>query len=288
MKISLRIPHIAAAVALGALLPASAFAAELGATTNLTVSADTDTHIGAPASATMGMSGEMHMNAHASTTREAGNGTNAKAKADEAIDKRIADLNKIISRFGEMKKLTGDEQASLTASINAQISTLTTLKAKIDADTDTATLKADIQSITKDNRTYLVVLPQGRILAASDRIQTIIAQAQGLETKLQARITAAQTAGKDVSAANTAFADMKAKLADANIQATAAVSETSNLKPDGGNAIIEASNKAALKDAAAKIKAATQDLAQARADIGAIVKATGSSDSSANATVQAH
>ncbi len=264
MKLSPRL-SLAALTAALTLIPGVASATNLNIQTNVSTAGT-----------------ELHTSAHvegsvASTTHEPkehqGEGTDAKARADAEINKRIESFNKVLTRFGQMKKLSSTEQASLKATIDAQIASLTALKAKIDADA-TTTLKEDIKSITKGFRTYVLVLPQSRVLAAADRIQGVVSQMNTIDTKLQARITAAQTVGKDVSAANTAYADFHAKISDASAQATAAVSMTSGLKPDNGDATIAASNKTALSGAADKIKAATKDLVQARADIEVIVKAT--------------
>jgi hypothetical protein len=210
------------------------------------------------------------------------------ARADQEIERRITNLNALSTRIGAMKNVSATEKTSLQASITSQISTLTTLKATIDAETVAANLKTDIQSITKDYRIYMLVLPQGRIAAATDRVLTIVGDMQALAPELQTRITAAASAGKDMTAANAAYTDMQAKIADANTQATAAVTETASLTPDQGNTTIAASNTAAIKDAAAKIKTATTDLKAARADIQIILKAvkgTGSASTTASTTV---
>ena len=179
-----------------------------------------------------------------------------------------------------MKNLSASEILSLQATLSAQVSDLTTLKATIDADTVLATLKTDVQSIAKGYRIYMLVLPQGRIAAASDRVLTLVGQMQTLGAKLQARITA-DTSG-NAATLQAAYSDMQAKIADASTQANAAVSETASLQPDNGVASVEASNTAALKDARSKIEAATTDLKAARADIATIVagvKGTGSTGS---------
>lgn len=262
----------ASAVLLGAatLLPMAASAAILDVNTHASVDASTSV-------------GSLNVNAHASTTVE----TRAKARADQEITRRISSLTALSTRIGEMKKLTSSEVTALQASITTQISALNTLKAKIDADTDLATLKTDIQSIAKDYRIYMVVLPQGRVTAVADRIETIVADMTALEPKLQARITAAQAAGKNVSAAVSANADFQAKIADANTQAQAAVNEVVNLKPDQGDAATKAANAAAFKDAQAKIKVAMEDLKAARKDIDTIRNAVKGVDASGTASTSA-
>lgn len=199
--------------------------------------------------------------------------TAGRTKADAQINARVKALTALSTRINEMQRVSTNQKASLTATLQAAISEMNALKAKIDADTDGATLKADIQSITKSYRIYLLVLPQGRITAAADRIITTVGLMNDLSAKLQTRITTAQTAGQDVTAMNASLVDMNAKTADATVQANAAITLIANLQPDNGDQTVFQSNQAALKDARAKIKLATQDLQTARKDAGTIVKA---------------
>jgi len=189
-------------------------------------------------------------------------------RGDAATQKRIDDLNQIASRIGTMKLLPADAKASLNAQVTAAIGDMTSLKAKIDADTATDTLKADLQSITKDYRIYLLIIPQARVMAASDRVLAVAAQMEQLSAKFGERISAA---GND-AALVSAHADFDAKVADGKTQANSAVSLVAGLKADNGDAGARASNTAALKNAADDIKTAQEDLKGARADADTIVK----------------
>ena len=197
----------------------------------------------------------------------------AETRAKQEITRRIDALTKLATRVSEMKRLSDSEKSTLSANITAQINTLNTLEAKIAADTDAATLKADVQSITKSYRIFALIIPQGAIAAAADRIEAIAASSTELSAKLSTRITAAGAAGKDTTAMTTSLSDMNAKIADANTQAQAAVSETASLQPDNGDKTVMTSNTAALKDARSKIQAAEKDLKAAKADAESIVKA---------------
>ena len=193
------------------------------------------------------------------------------ARSDTAITTRINSLNALATRVAGMKNVTATEQASLSSEIQTQISDLTTLKAKIDADTDVATARTDAKTITDGYRIYALEIPKGYVVASSDRVTTIVGLMNAIQAKLQTRITTAQTAGKDVSALQTAMTDMTAKLADATTQATNAQSGVVSLVPDQGNTTVAASNKAAIEASRADIKTATSDLKDARADIQTIV-----------------
>jgi hypothetical protein len=198
----------------------------------------------------------------------------------QEIDRRVSNINQVISRLSGAKRLTDVDKASLQKTLAGQISSLMTLRAKIDADTDVTTLKDDVQSITKSYRVYALVLPQVQIIAAADRVLTIVDQMQALGAKLQTRIGASTST--DVAALQSAYADIQTKLADASAQAKAAATTVANLVPDNGDATTKTANDNALKDARTKIGAAEKDLKDARADVKTILKGlnvSGSDDS---------
>jgi hypothetical protein len=198
----------------------------------------------------------------------------AKDHANQEIARRVTSLNALATRVNAMTKLSASEKSTLSATIQGQVTLLNALQAKIDADANsTSSLRADIKSITLEYRIYLLVIPQVQIQVAADRVMTIADILATLAGKLQTRITAAQSAGKNVGGAVAALADMNAKIADANVQVQAAVNETIGLKPDNGDKTIMQANTAALKDARTKIRAANQDLITARKDAGVVVKA---------------
>lgn len=192
------------------------------------------------------------------------------AKGDTAITARITALDSLQTRVNAMTKISAGQKASLNAAIQSSLQDMTSLKANIDADTVAATLKTDIQSITKDNRIYALIIPQGRIEASADREETIVSLMDTLGTTLQTRITA-DASDSNAASMQSTYADYQATVSDADNQAQAAVNLVANLQPDQGNATVLASNNAALKQAVADIKVGTTDLKTARQDVTTIV-----------------
>ncbi len=208
-------------------------------------------------------------------------------KAHDEIDRRIKALTDLEARLNETSKLSADEKNSLSVEIQGQISAMTDLEKKIDSDSETestSTLRADIKSITDSYRIFLLVMPQASIQAAADRAMTIVGTMNDLGVKLNARITAAQAAGNNVSASTAAMADFTAKVSDANVQAQAAISEVAGLTPDNGDQAKMQANLAALKDARAKVQASQQDLVTARKDVEIVLKQLREFRMSASAT----
>lgn len=208
-------------------------------------------------------------------------------KGTDMIDARIKRMQEQLARISKMERLSDEQKASIAAEINAQITALTELKGKIAVETSTTTLKELTQSITKSYRVYAVAMPKAAITAAADRIMTVVAQMESFGTKLSVRIDAAKAAGTDVTAAETAYADFTAQIADAKVQAQAAASAVAGLSADNGDTAVQAANAETLKAAKAKIDAAQEDLKTARKDIDTILKAvkgTGSVSAQASAT----
>lgn len=219
--------------------------------------------------------GGLNIGVGASVTAEGKIIANAQDRADREIARRIDALNALIVRVNAMQKISADQKAALAASIQNQISTLNDLKAQIAADVQaqsTSSLKTDLQSILKAYRIFMLVIPQGAIEAAADRIVNVAGSMTTLSAQLQTRITAANASGTDISASQSLLADMNAKITDANTKTTAAVTEVGSLTPDNGDQAKMQANLTALKDARSKIQAAQQDLVAARQDAIKIIK----------------
>lgn len=199
--------------------------------------------------------------------------TRAKTHADQELTRRTTALNDLVSKVADIKNLSADNKTTIDASLTAQVNALAALKTKIDADTDGATLKTDVQSITGSYRIFALIVPQVRIITASDRVVTVAREMQLLSAKLHARVSAAQASGADMTAATAALNDFDAKVADAGTQAQAGVTAIAGLAPDQGNATQLAANTAALKTGRADVVTSQTDLKTARADAQTIVTA---------------
>ncbi len=198
-------------------------------------------------------------------------GNRAKTKAAQEIDRRLAALQALAARINAMTKVTPELKANINTVVQNQTQTFGQLKAKIAADTDLVTLKADVKSITDSYRVYALLIPQAHIIAASDRVVTLNNMLNGIGLKLKARLESAQAAGADVTALGTTLVELGTKIDSANAHAQAAVNGTVSLVPDDGDKAKMEANLKALKDARAEIVAAHKDLADARKAVAAII-----------------
>lgn len=195
----------------------------------------------------------------------------SKEHADKEIDRRIKKMTEVKEKINALERLSANEKASLVGTLQTEIANLTTLKAKIDADTGTTILKTDIQSISKSYRIYMLILPQAHIAATADSIVTTTDTMATLGLKLQSRIAALQAAGKNTTTMTTLLADFNAKIADAKVQATAAMTAVASLTPDNGDKVMKENNTKAFATAKTDIKTAQTDLKAAREDASKIV-----------------
>lgn len=207
-----------------------------------------------------------------SATRIAKQMTRMIERANRAIDQRITRLNALADRIKEMKKITDTDKTDLANTVHGEVITLTNLKAKIAADTDNETVRTDMQSITKAYRIYALVMPRIAILAAADRATVISDALTVLSQKLADRMSAAQTAGNNITSSQSVLSDMNTKIADAKTQVDSARQQIASLVPDNGDQAMFDANKLALKAAHEKIKTAKKDLETARKDAQTIAK----------------
>lgn len=184
-----------------------------------------------------------------------------RSRGEAEIDRRVTALNKLLTKVTTVKRLTDAQKSTFTSGIQGQITTLTNLKAKIDADTDIATLRTDIQLIVKSYRIFAVYMPQVEIMVHADRLLALVDQMNQISTKLQARIDAAKAAGHDTASMQSLMTDRTSKLADATTQANNAINTVMPLTPDG-----YPGNRSALMSARSMLQTARRDLVAAEKD----------------------
>jgi hypothetical protein len=184
-----------------------------------------------------------------------------KSKGSTEIDRRLANLNAALTKLTASTKLTATDKATLIAQVQAEVAGLTALKAKLVADTDIATARADVASIVADYRVYVLMLPKARMVASADRFTVVEDKLTTLQGKLQAKVTTRKTAGQDVTALQAKLDDMTAKIADAKAKSASMVTQLLALQPTDYN-----SNHAVLVQYRASLKTAQTDLKAARDD----------------------
>ncbi len=191
------------------------------------------------------------------------------ALGDALIAHRSASLNQFVA--SAFTGLTAAQKATLTAAAQKDLDSLAALKTKIDADTDSTTLKADIKSIF-DLAIFRREMAHFHLSVALDQAQALYDKLNPLSARIQKTIDADKTAGKDVTAIQAAETDYVAQLTDAKKQLDAANAELAKVVSGAAAAsgTTDATVKTALTNARADMKTLRADLVAAQGDLKTI------------------
>ncbi len=194
-------------------------------------------------------------------------------RSDAAITTDIANLTAFNAKIQAINDVSDAEKAAITTKVQTTIAELTTLKTKIDADTDFTIAIVDERAISDFYRVNELIIPQGNIEVSADQVNGIADSLTVLSGKLQTELDQATTTPvnkhKDLL---KRLEDMNAKIADAKAKSAAGLAFVTSLLPDQGNVTVLDSNTAALKSGRNTIKVAVKDIQFAREDITAILK----------------
>ena len=194
--------------------------------------------------------------------------TAARATCTADIDLRLAKLGSLGASLTAATAVTAAHRSAQQASLTAATAGLTQLKAKVAADADARTLKADCQTQYTSYRVFALRAPQTGYVIAGDAQVAAVARLQAVTPKLSDALAKLQAAGKDVSGASAALTDLQAKLADAAPRAARIADGVIPFTPADTDA-----DKAVLTPTHTQVLAVGTDLAGARADIKTIAAA---------------
>jgi hypothetical protein len=203
-----------------------------------------------------------------------------KTAADKQLDQRIESLNKLKERVAILKNVNDTDKATINTVIGNVISDLNELRNVIDTATSTEVVKSARETITKNYRVYVLVMPQLSIIASADRMITMVSMLNIVSSKLESRLMQVATSSTEITSANLATAnkalvDLKAKILQAQTDAQAAVALVAPLVPDQGDKTVAEANLKVMKEARAKIKSAQTNLVTAKKDAETITKILG-------------
>lgn len=195
---------------------------------------------------------------------------NLRLRANKEITRRIGFLTELSLKLDQVKKLSDTDKTSLKSQIQAQIDSLNALKAKIDADTDITTLRADVKSIINGYYTFAYFRVKISLYVASGRLSSTIDTSNIVYNKLQTRISEEEAKGTDVTALKALLSDMLLKITDAKTQYDSAKALLDTLDvsafPKNKTSFIEV--RAKLKLGAQDLRAAYKDAVKIRQGLG--------------------
>lgn len=203
------------------------------------------------------------------TTAERAAGLAAeKARCLAAVDVRLPELRRLDAALAAARRVTDAHRQAQAASLTTATSGLQALRTTIAADTDRTALDAHCRSIVDDYRVFALRAPQTHLVVAGDAAAAGVAALADATTKLATALDRAAAAGRDVTAARGALADLRAKTADASGRLAGLVDGVVAVTPSQYDA-----DHGVLDGARAGLKAVAADLHAARADVAAIAAA---------------
>ena len=154
---------------------------------------------------------------------------NIKTRADSLIVTRLDSLNTLLNRVQSDTKLTSSEKSSLTTEIQNDVSALTALKAKIDADTNVTTARTDAKTIITNYYIYAVFEPKVRLLVTLNNLQNTSGYIQALVPQLQNLINNLKAQGKDTSQIQPLLDDISSQLQTINTTIATDIATVQNI-----------------------------------------------------------
>ena len=207
---------------------------------------------------------------------------NIKNRADRMIANRIGQLNRLSARIGSDSSLSADEKSSLFSNIQTDINGLTSLKAKIDADTNIQTAKTDAREIITGYFIYKLFIPKIRLLIIIDNMQALASDLQGFTPQIQNLINTLNSSGKNVSQAQLSLNDINSQLQTINNSLAGDKTLLENLTTSGDpttSFVKIRQNLATVRADFAKIR---HDIGQLRLDFMQAIRERNTSSSSAS------
>lgn len=204
-----------------------------------------------------------------STTSGGGSPAAVKAKAATAIQDRITSLDAAVSKVNADTAISSSDRTTLLGILNGDLSGLTALGTKIQADQTFSEAAADYKTVFTGYRIYALALPQARLVAGSDKISTtVVPHLDHTQSKLQARLSGADTS-KDTQAVQSAMADLAGRIQAATSEASGLPTTILSITPadyDANHAVLTGP-RSDLATARSDVNAARQDVKTVRAAI---------------------
>jgi len=194
----------------------------------------------------------------------------------------LSDLSTKIDGLVSKNQLTSDQATTLKSAIQDNVNNLTTLKQKIDGDTDVTTARADDKSIMTQYRIYAVFMPLLRHTVWVDLVTNALSTMSGLNDKITEAISKAPASQQ--TQLNALFKDYKAKLADAQTQLTNAAKLYASMTTDAYNKNPSGFKLSTLGALHRDSKTAHTDIKAARTDLHQIAMILRADQASATTT----
>lgn len=193
-----------------------------------------------------------------------------KARALEAIDKRLATLAELERVINDSESLTAEHADTLLAEVDTAAAGLARLAEEIGTAQDLDTLRALVPRIFEDYRVYAIVVPKVHLVIGADAAIAVASRLTAITESIGDILNRLEEAGFDVGEGYRLLDQMKASVTSGSGQAEAVAPAVIGLSPDDYPASTEV-----LREAHEKLKGAGSELRTAGEtahDIGQFIK----------------
>jgi len=195
----------------------------------------------------------------------------AQQAVQAALTARVTQLDALQSAAGDTANhlTAGDRQTLQTDITTTEIPGIQALQPQVQQATTCPQLRAAARAMVIDYRVYMVMTPQTHLTVVADDETFIEGQFTAFEPTIAQAITAAQHAGKNVTAAQAAFTDLKNQVATAQSATTGQDTTVLAQTPQGvpGNWQVFLAARTDLTNARNDLHTAYADARQIRSDL---------------------
>lgn len=157
------------------------------------------------------------------------------SKGNQEITRRLATLNTLSAKITAATKLTASDQTTLANEVSTTASGLNTLKTQLDDESTLAGATTDAANVVTEYRVYALVAPKITLIKVADDQQAAEARLSSLSEALQARISADQKTGKDVTTLQSELTDMTKQLSASQQLSSSIETKVISLQPTDYN-----------------------------------------------------
>jgi hypothetical protein len=197
--------------------------------------------------------------------------TQAQQRVEGDLSARVTQLNALSSAVNSTTNhlTSGDRQTLQNDITNVELPGIQALQTKVPQDTTCQQLRTDAHSMVFNYRVYVVMTPQTHLTIVLDDEAYVEGVFTNLEPKIATAIQNAQAAGKNVTAAQAAFNDLKSQVSTAqgatDGQAAVVLAQTPQGFP--GNWQVFTAARTNATNAHSDLHAAYTDFEQIRSDL---------------------
>lgn len=156
----------------------------------------------------------------------------AKAQAQRTINSDLSTLRLFAFVTRADRSVSSADKTALGAQLTSALNALTALRTKVAGETTLSGVESDTATLTGYHIPDFV-LPQTALVVQADDLLSAASRSASSEPSLLSLITAAQTAGKDVTKAQAAYNDYLSQVSAATSQAQAAHDSAAGLTVAG-------------------------------------------------------